>query len=228
MEQVWTSPGEAEAQGAGLELETHGFSPSCPPPTSLPSSHTPTFQDFWGRGSVHSQSGTPPPLPLGRAWPLLLKDRAAPPPPTPLSRTTEEGTFPLWDPLVPPHSCSFSHCDFALVPTHGRVGEGLPRKHGLGQVLTFLTLRDSCRKEGNGVFSPIALFIPPPPVSWPLSSGLRRPLPTPLPVGRCLRPPTGTPPRPRAKWTGTVRSHRAFCVSRTPHVEEGVHLCLTG
>lgn len=62
------------------------------------------------------------------------------------------------------------------------------------------------------MFSPTALFIPPPPVSWPLSSGLGRPLPTPLPVGRCLRPPTGTPPRPRAMWTGTVRSHRALCL----------------
>lgn len=158
MEKVWTSPGEAEAQGVGLELETHGFSLSCPPPISLPSSHTPTFQDSWGRGSIHSQSGTPPPLPLGRAWPLLLKDRAAappPPPPPPVSRTTEEGRFLLWDPLAPPHSCSFSHCDFALVPTHTAMwARGSPGSTAWVKCSPFLLLGTVAGRRGTGCSLP--------------------------------------------------------------------------
>lgn len=109
------------------------------------------------------------PCPRDGLCPCFSKDRAAGPPRGPLTTLSHSqgpqrrGEFPLRDSFVPPRMCSFSHCDFALLPTHSGVGEELPRKHSLGQVLAFLTFRDSCRKEGNGVFSPTALSLPPPP-----------------------------------------------------------------
>lgn len=166
--------GRLRPRRAGLELETLWLPGLCllsflPPQTFLPSSHTQTFQDSQGRGSVHSRSGTPPAWSLGWALPLLLKDGAPGPRRGPLTTLSHSQgpqrrvESPLWDSFVPPHMCSFSHCDFALLPTWSGAGEELPRKLGLGQVLASLTFRDSCRKEGNGVFSPAALFLPPPP-----------------------------------------------------------------
>jgi len=155
--------------------------------------------------------------------PLLLKDRAAGPPRGPLTTLSHSQgpqrrvEFPRWGSFVPPHMCSFSHCDFALLPTQSRVGEELPRKHGLSQVLSpFLLLGTAAGRRGTGCSLPQPLSFPLSPVPRrpgcllhrepaPLSSGLGGPPP---PMGKCLRPLSATPPRPKAKWTGTVQSHR--------------------
>lgn len=99
----------------------------------------------------------------------------------PLSRITKVGEAPTLGLIHPPHLCSFSHCDFALLPTHTGVDKELPGKHSLGQGLTLLPCRDSFWKERNRVLSPTALFLLLPPVSrdlpcplagsrWPLCS----------------------------------------------------------
>lgn len=52
---------------------------------------------------------------------------------------------------VPPHT--------VILPSGPRspgVGEELPGKQGLGQVLAFLNFRDSHRKEGDRLFSPVS------------------------------------------------------------------------
>lgn len=175
---MWTSLGEAEAWGAGLELQTYwlpglsAFSLFCPTPPPRPSCppHTPQLSRTPRGGAPYIPRWDPTTRVPGMGFASASQGQGcqpsegAPHHPLPLSRTTEEGSF-----IHPSLHVFFSHCDFALLPTHRGVGEELPRKHGLGQVLAFLTVRDSCRKEGSGGFSPTALFLPPPPspqVPW--------------------------------------------------------------
>lgn len=130
--------------------------PSGPPPHTPKLSSTPR-----GRGSVPPGpwdglnlcfSKTGPPA-LGGAPGTLSHSQGAP-------RRVE---FLLWDSCSPPHACSFSHCDFAPCPRGLGVGREHPRKHGSGQGLASLTLRDSCGQEGRGVCSlPRPLFLLPP------------------------------------------------------------------
>lgn len=180
---------------------------------------------------------------LGWALPLLLKDRAASPlrgPLTTLSHSQgsqRRGAFPLRGSFIPPCMCSFSHCDFALLPTHRGVGEELPRKHGLGQVLAFLTFRDSCMKEGNRVFSPRALFLPPPPSPQaPWLALAPRASPPELWVRWVLPPPphgkmsqaSPQPPLlgPKPSGLELCKATEPLRLSKTPPVGEGAFLYL--
>eukprot|EP00070_Physeter_catodon_P047293 XP_028354187.1 uncharacterized protein LOC114487613 isoform X1 [Physeter catodon] len=109
-----------------------------------------------------------------RALPLLLKDGAASPPgglphpplpPLPSSRTTEEGEVPALGFIHPSRHGSFSHCDFALLPTRAWCGQAAPQEARLGSGSRLSYFRDSCRKEGNGVFSPQPFSLTPTRVS---------------------------------------------------------------
>jgi len=211
-----------------------------PAPSDLPALLThPNFPGLPGEGLRAFPDGTPPPLPLGGALPLLLKDRAAGPPRGPLTTLSHSQgpqrrvEFPRWGSFVPPHMCSFSHCDFALLPTQSRVGEELPRKHGLSQVLSpFLLLGTAAGRRGTGCSLPQPLSFPLSPVPRrpgcllhrepaPLSSGLGGPPPPWENVSGLSRPPL-LGPKPSGpelcKATGPLRLQDSACGGRSTSV----------
>lgn len=105
-----------------------------------------------------------PVVPVRWALSLLLKDGAAGPPRGPLttlsrSRLTEAGRVPALEFIHPPPHGSFSHCDFTLLLTWAWCGRGAGRSAWV-RVSPFC-FRDSCRKEGNGVFSLQPFSLPP-------------------------------------------------------------------
>lgn len=73
-----------------------------------------------------------------RALPLLLKDGTAGPLRGPLTTLSlsqgqqKRGKVPALGFVRPPHTCSSSHCDSALLPTHTRCGRGAPQEVWLG------------------------------------------------------------------------------------------------
>lgn len=238
----------AEARGAGPGLETRWLPGLCllsflPPQTFLPLLTHPNFPGLPGEGLCAFPDGTLPPSPLGGALPLLLKDRAAGPPRGPLTTLSHSQgpqrrvEFPRWDSFVPPHMCSFSHCDFALLPTQSGVGEELPRKHGLSQVLSpFLLLGTAAGRRGTGCYlpQPLSFLLSPVPrrpgcplnhEPAPLSSGLGGPHPPP-PHGKMSQASHSRPSSAHSQVDWNCAKPQDLSVSRTPHVgKELVCIC---
>lgn len=74
-----------------------------------------------------------------------------PSPPSSRSRLTEASKVPALVFIHPSPHGSFSHCDFALLLTRAWCGRGAGSSAWV--CVSPFCFRDSCRKEGNGVFS---------------------------------------------------------------------------
>lgn len=165
--------------------------------------------------------------------------RGGPSPPSPTlkdHRGGESSRFGIHSSLpacVPSHTVILLSC-----PRTAAWARSSPGSIAWVKCSPFLLLGTAAGRRGTGCSlpQPSPFLLPPGPrrPAWllhrepaPLSSGLGGPSPL-LPMGRCLRPPTAAPPRPKAKWTGTVQSHRTFCISRTLSVGEGARLSVTG
>lgn len=85
--------------------------------------------------------------------------REGPSPPSSRSRLTEAGKVPALVFIHPSPHGSFSHCDFTLLLNRAWYGQGAGSSAWV-RVSPFC-LRDSCRKEGNGVFSLQPFSLPP-------------------------------------------------------------------
>lgn len=167
--------------GRSIRSQASAFSLFWLPQNLLPiSSHTRTFQG-WGepqpprtpRGGARTfpgagPSAVAPGMGMRRALPganeraLLLKHGAARSPRGPLTVLSPSQSrqrrvkFPLWSSFIL-LTWPSSHCDFALLPTQTPRGLGAPQEAWV-RSSSGLSFRDSCRKEGNSVFSLVALF----------------------------------------------------------------------
>lgn len=215
-----------------------------PAPSDLPAPpHTPQLSRTPRGGALCIPRWDPTTLAPGRGFASASQrqgcrpSEGAPHHPLPLSRTTEEGRVPRWDSFVPPHMCSFSHCDFALLPTQSGVGEELPRKHGLSQVLSpFLLLGTAAGRRGTGCYlpQPLSFLLSPVPrrpgcplnhEPAPLSSGLGGPHPPP-PHGKMSQASHSRPSSAHSQVDWNCAKPQDLSVSRTPHVgKELVCIC---
>lgn len=181
---VWN--GRPVSSQASASSHFGPLGPFCPPP-HIPEHSRAGVSPRTPRAGAPYIPGTRtlPPLPLGWRWvggcpcvgtgeralPLLLEGGAAGPLRGPLnnlspfSRTTQEGHVPSLGFIHPPHACSPLHCDFCSpVPTDPVWARSSPGRAWLRvKFWPFLLLGDSCRREGNMVFSPAALFLTPAP-----------------------------------------------------------------
>lgn len=123
--------GELVWNGRPIGSQASAFSHFCPLRPSCPPPHTPKLRRTprgWG----------PYPLAPGTGLASASRRRGDWPSEGPLSPVSHSQgpqrrvEFLLWDSFVPPHSCSFSHCDFALLPTQPGCGPGAPQEAWLG------------------------------------------------------------------------------------------------
>lgn len=179
---------------------------SAPPPhPDLPALLThPNFPGLPGEGLRTFRDGTPPPVSLGWALPLLLKDRAASPLREPLTTLSHsQGPQRRGHSFIPPCMCS-SHTVISLsCPRTGAWARSSLGSMAWVKCSPFLLLGTAAGRRGVGgsLPQPFSFLLPPVPrcPGWllhrepaPLSSGLGGSYPL-LPMGRCLRPPRSCP-----------------------------------
>ena len=141
--------------------------PGVAPHTPGSGTHRPCPWDGDGGGEVAAVVQGP----VRWALPLLLKDGAASPPRgplTPLSPTQGQQRrvkFLLWDSFIPPDTVPFHTVILLCCPPRAWCGRAAPQEARLGSGSHISYFNDSCRKEGNGVFSPQPFSLTPTPVS---------------------------------------------------------------